>query len=118
MCFFPISKSGCVGGKDVGEKEEEGGCKKCCFAFLDCMVVAQEWSFWRFVRVANPDLTASCSKTHDFNRWDLKAMIITSIITCCSACWRVTKVGKIQRTSVAFVLDVLVCIRYVETEFI
>mmetsp|Transcript_12362 Transcript_12362/g.15030 ORF Transcript_12362/g.15030 Transcript_12362/m.15030 type:complete len:95 (+) Transcript_12362:80-364(+) len=44
------------GGKDVAEKEEEGGCKKCCFAFLDCM-----------------------------------AMIITSIITCCSACWRITK---------------------------
>ena len=27
-------------GKDVAEKEEEGGCKKCCFAFLDCMVGA------------------------------------------------------------------------------
>ena len=45
------------GGKDVAEKdEEEGGCKKCCFAFLDSM-----------------------------------AMIITSFIACCSACWRVTK---------------------------
>ena len=29
-----------VWGKDVAEKEEEGGCKKCCFAFLDCMARA------------------------------------------------------------------------------
>lgn len=41
MKFFSALTSrvfvGCW-GKDVAEKEEEGGCKKCCFAFLDCMV--------------------------------------------------------------------------------
>lgn len=66
-------------------------------------------SFWSLVRVDSCNQSwPLTSKSPDLGR-DPKAMIITSIITCCSACWRVTKVGKIKRTSVCFDMHQQIC---------
>ncbi|CAE8693791.1 unnamed protein product, partial [Polarella glacialis] len=60
------------GGQDAAEKEVEGGCKKCCFALLDCMaliitsIAAVCSACWRMTKVyvAYP-CKQSCVETWD-----------------------------------------------------